>query len=220
VDDGTEDPRTRGPEDPKLLYYIGWNRAASVPFRNALGVAISRDGGETFEKFSRGPVLDRSVFDPCFVASACVLREGPRWRMWYLSCVAWDPRHRYHIKYAESDDGIAWRRNGHVCIDFKDASEYAISRPSVIRDGDLYRMWYSYRGESYRIGYAESEDGVHWARKDDEAGIDVSAEGWDAEMIEYPHVIRHRGRLYLFYNGNGYGETGIGLAVEGEDWNR
>ena len=211
-------------EEPfKYLYYIGWNRATSVPFRNALGVAISRDGGETFEKYSRGPILDRSIFDPSFVASACVLRDEHRWRMWYLSCVAWERiggklQHRYHIKYAESDDGLAWRRDGQVCIDFRSPDEYAISRPSVIRDGGVYRMWYSYRGASYRIGYAESEDGVQWVRKDEEAGIDVSPEGWDSEMIEYPHVIRHRGRLYLFYNGNGYGETGIGLAVE--DWNR
>jgi hypothetical protein len=204
----------------KRLYYIGWNVGASVPFRNALGVAISRDGGETFEKYSRGPILDRSVFDPCFVASACVLAEDGRWRMWYLSCIGWETvsgklQHRYHIKHAESADGYEWRRMGRVCIDFRSPAEYAISRPTVLRDGDRYRMWYSYRGESYRIGYAESDDGLEWTRKDDEAGIDVSAEGWDSAMIEYPHVIRHQGRRYMFYNGNDYGRTGIGLAIEG-----
>ncbi|HEY6137935.1 MAG TPA: hypothetical protein VI670_09250 [Thermoanaerobaculia bacterium] len=208
---------TRGSE--KLLYYIGWNTATTVPFRNALGLAISRDGGETFEKLSRGPILDRSPADPCFVASACVLPDQGRWRMWYLSCIGWEMvrgklQHRYHIKYAESDDGIAWRRDGHVCIDFRSPDEYAISRPSVERDGGRYRMWYSHRGASYRIGYAESADGLQWARRDEDAGIDVSAEGWDSEMIEYPHVVRHDGRRYLFYNGNGYGESGIGLAAE------
>lgn len=203
----------------KYFYYIGWNRGVTVPFRNALGLAVSRDGGETFEKHARGPILDRSTFDPGFVASACVLREEDRWRMWYLSCVGWElgggpPRHRYHIKYAESADGLQWRRDGRVAIDFEAPGEYAISRPSVLRDGDRYRMWYSFRGESYRIGYAESLDGVRWTRRDEEAGIDVSPDGWDSEMIEYPHVIVHQGRRYLFYNGNGYGESGIGLAVE------
>jgi hypothetical protein len=74
-------------------------------------------------------------------------------------------------------------------------------------------MWYSYRGESYRTGYAESQDGINWQRKDEEAGIDVSPSGWDSEMIAYAHVFNHRGKRYMLYNGNGYGKTGIGLAV-------
>ena len=120
------------------------------------------------------------------------------WRMWYISCVGWPivddaPRHSYHLKYAESDDGIHWRRDGHVAIDFKDSNEYAISRPSVIKEGDLWRMWYSYRGTRYRIGYAESPDGRNWTRMDDKAGIEPSEKGWDSEMIEYPHVFDHKG---------------------------
>jgi len=74
-------------------------------------------------------------------------------------------------------------------------------------------MWYSYRGSKYRIGYAESKDGISWIRKDSEVGIDVSSSGWDSDMIEYPHVFDHGGQLYMLYNGNGYGKTGIGLAV-------
>jgi hypothetical protein len=74
-------------------------------------------------------------------------------------------------------------------------------------------MWYACRGETYRIGYAESADGLSWKRHDAQAGIDVSEEGWDSEMIAYPWVFDHGGRRYMLYNGNGYGETGIGLAV-------
>jgi hypothetical protein len=74
-------------------------------------------------------------------------------------------------------------------------------------------MWYASRGAAYRIGYAESADGLQWERKDGEAGLSVSAEGWDSEMIAYPCVFDHRGRRYMMYNGNGYGRTGIGLAV-------
>ena len=74
-------------------------------------------------------------------------------------------------------------------------------------------MWYSYRGVAYRIGYAESENGIQWKRKDDLAGIDVSPDGWDSEMIEYPFIFDHKGSRYMIYNGNGYGKTGFGLAV-------
>lgn len=201
------------------LYYTGWSLGRTVPFYYAVGLAVSDDDGTTFKKVSSAPILDRSDVDPYLVASPCVLIEGGVWRMWYVSGVRWEmhdnaPRHYYHIRYAESRDGLHWTRTGRVCIDFASSNEYAIARPTVIRDGRLYRMWYSCRGQAYRLGYAESPDGVTWTRRDDRAGLDVSAEGWDSEMICYPHVFEHAGRRYMLYNGNGYGRTGFGLAVQ------
>ena len=201
----------------RFLYYIGWNLGVTVPFRNSIGLSISTEGGE-FTRFSSGPIVDRSMREPHFCASCCVLPEDGLWRMWYLSCTDWKmrngkPEHSYHIKYAESCDGIIWQRNGLVAIDFANEQEFAISRPSVIHDNDCWRMWYSFRGQSYRIGYAESEDGRQWERLDSQVGIDVSTIGWDSEMIEYPFVFDHKGQRYMLYNGNGYGKTGFGLAV-------
>ena len=205
-----------------LLYYTGWNRAVTVPFRNAIGLAESRDGGETFARVSVGPVLDRDIHDPFFTASPCVLLEESRWRLWYLSCVAWEPgpqgpRHRYLIKYAESADGLDWCRRGLVCLGFQAPDEIALPRPCVLREDGRYRMWYSRRGPSYRIGYAESADGLSWRRLDSEVGIDVSDSGWDSEMVAYAFVFDADGDRYMLYNGNGYGATGIGLAVLEED---
>lgn len=199
------------------LYYIGWNRGVTVPFYNSIGLARSDDGGETFNRAFEGPIIGRDRTDPYFTASSCVLVEDGAWRMWYVSCTGWRleggrPRHYYHIRHATSEDGVEWQRSGLAAIDFEHGGEYAISRPSVVRDGDLYRMWYSFRGPAYRIGYAESRDGIVWQRKDDEAGIDVSPTGWDSEMIEYPCVFDFAGRRYMLYNGNDYGRTGIGLA--------
>ena len=74
-------------------------------------------------------------------------------------------------------------------------------------------MWYSHRGSSYRIGYAESNDGIRWQRMDGNCTIDVSGFGWDTDMVEYPHVFDHGGARYMLYNGNNYGKTGFGLAV-------
>lgn len=203
--------------DLSYLYYQGWNLGVTVPFRNSIGVAISK-GGSSFERYAPGPILDRSMFEPHFTATPCVILDNDLWRMWYLSCTEWvldgnTPKHKYHIKYAESNDGINWKRNGVVAIDYADDEEYAISRPSVIYDNGCWKMWYSYRGESYRIGYAESNDGINWDRLDGQVGIDVSKTGWDSEMIEYPFVFDHDGRRYMLYNGNGYGKTGFGLAV-------
>lgn len=205
-------------DEKKFLYYQGWNLGVTVPFRNSIGLAISNNEGGTFQRYCPGPILDRSMFEPHFTATPCVIYDAPRWRMWYLSCTEWrvfnnSSQHRYHIKYAESDDGIHWCRDGVVAIDYANDGEYAISRPSVIQDKGIWRMWYSHRGHAYRIGYAESDDGRKWKRLDHLVGIDVSDVGWDSEMIEYPFVFDHKGERYMLYNGNGYGKTGFGLAI-------
>lgn len=205
----------------KYHFYSGWSRGVSVPFYFYIGLAVSDNCGETYRRLSAAPILERNDVDPYLTASPCVLVEDGRWRMWYVSGTGWEtingrPRHRYHIKYAESIDGIHWRRDGVVCIDYTSPQEYAIARPCVLKADGIYQMWYSCRGESYRIGYAESVDGTKWTRKDNESGITVSDSGWDSEMVEYAYVFEHRGQNYMLYNGNDYGKTGIGLALLGQ----
>jgi hypothetical protein len=200
------------------LYYSGWSLGSDVPFLFFIGCATSTDGGATFEKVSPSPVLGRSRVDPFLTASPSILIEGGTWRMWYVSGTGWsegsDPEPSYLIRYAESSDGVEWRPTGRACIDYSDDGEHAIARPHVLKDGTTYRMWYSHRGPSYRIGYAESNDGLVWRRMDAEAGIDVSEEGWDSEMVAYPWVGEVGARRRMLYNGNGYGRSGIGLADE------
>ena len=207
-------------DDKRYLYYAGWNLGVTVPFRNAIGLAIADKGEPTksFKRAFKGPIVDRSASEPHFVGTCCVLYINGEWFMWYLSCTEWrirdgKPQHRYHIKYATSIDGVNWIREGIVAIPFLNDEEYAISRPSVIYENNLFRMWYSYRGDRYRIGYAESTDGITWERKDVLCGLDTSQGDWDAYMVEYPYVFRHQKNLYMLYNGNGYGQSGFGIAV-------
>lgn len=213
--------------DEKLLYYIGWNVGQTVPYRNAIGLAVSRDGGRTFQRRFDGPIMDRTATEPQFVACPTVLVEGGTWRMWYLGCTRWirvdgKAEPLYHLRYATSDDGVSWRRDGTVAIDYKDEDEGGLVRASVLKDGGRYRMWFSRRARSgyrsdprrsYRIGYAESLDGVRWERMDHAAGIDVSPEGWDSQMLCYPHVYRRGDGLHMVYNGNGFGASGMGWAT-------
>lgn len=206
----------------RYLYYTGWSLGVTVPFYLFVGLAVSDDGGETFTRASRGPLLPRSDADPFLTASPWVLAEDGRWRMWYVSGSGWrrdgaGVRHFYDIRHAESRDGLRWRPTGHVCVTYAREDEHAFSRPCVVKDGGLYRMWYAFRGERYRLGYAESRDGLAWERKDAEAGLAPAAAGWDSEMVCYPCVVDHGGRRFLLYNGNDYGRTGIGLAASGPE---
>ncbi len=202
----------------KYLYYVGWNKGSTVRMAEMAGLAISTDGGESFRRASKAPILERTDKEPLSLhAATCVLIEDGIWRMWYVSGTEWVHKDfvRYNIKYAESKDGIKWERDGRVAINFNSKDEHAVARPCVIKEDGIYKMWYCCRRDNstYRIGYAESEDGLSWNRKDDEVGIDVSGTGWDSEMIEYPYVFEHKGQKYMFYNGNGYGKNGFGYAV-------
>ena len=218
--------------DEIWLYYTGWNKSETASYRLGIGLAISYDGGLTFERKFTGPLLDRYIFDQVWVAQPCVMRETQpdgsiRWRMWYLSCtkievIQGHPEPFYDVKYAESNDGIHWERTGHVCIGYDDFTD-AIGRPAVYKDGDLFKMYFSYRNatnyrtdvqRSYRIGYAESEDGITWVRKDDLAGIERSSDGWDSLMMDYCHIFSHQDQWVMFYNGNGFGASGFGYAVQ------
>jgi hypothetical protein len=206
------------------LYYVGWNPSVSVPYRNSIGIAISNDNGYTFEKPFKGAIVERNRDEPFFTASPFVLKENDKWHLWYASSTGFvmadnKPEPLYEIKYAYSNDGINWTRPNITCI--PPAEQYqCTARPSVIKEDEIYKMWYTFRGsfdyrdgnDSYKIGYAESSDGMNWKRLDEKSGIELSASGWDSKMQTYPSVIKIKGKKYLFYNGNGFGKTGIGLA--------
>jgi hypothetical protein len=200
------------------LYYMGWNLAVTVPWKNELGLAIRKGPGQPFARWSRFPALRLDEVDPYSLSYPWVLRDGNKYRMWYGSNLRWGAEKSdmlHVIKYAESDDAIHWRRPGTIVIDSMSPEENAICRPCVIRDGDRYRMWFCSRpfAEQYRIQYAESNDGLAWTRLGQDPGIDVSPAGWDSQAIEYPSLFDHDGRRYLLYSGNGYGKEGFGIAV-------
>lgn len=202
--------------DSLHLYYLGWNLGVTVPWRNSIGLAISTDKGISFQKHTAAPVLDRSAIDPFSLSYPWVLHEDGRWQMWYGSTLRWgakDGEMEHAIRWAESKDGCIWRRDGRVVLPFEGPREYALTRPCVIHEDGVYRMWFTHRGPSYRIGYAESPDGHAWVRSDAGHGLDVSGNGWDAEMVAYPCVFDWGGARYMLYNGNEFGKSGFGIAT-------
>jgi hypothetical protein len=204
----------------KFIYYLGWNLGVTVPWRNSIGLAKYDKG--IWLKVSRAPIIDRNEVDPYSISYPFVMKDDNIFRMWYGTNLNWSEKLEetiYVIKYAESLDGINWNRTGFISLNIKNEYEYFISRPCVIKEDGIYKMWYSYRAgpgfTTYRIGYAESRDGIKFDRLDEKAGIDVSPNpgDWDSEMICYPYVFDYKGERYMLYNGNGYGKTGFGLAV-------
>lgn len=213
-----------------LAYYGGWTRCESVPFNVAIGSAISYDDGKTFRKLGEGPILSYSLNEPFVLSGPKIRKYNDNYYLFYIAGTKWisnngNPEPVYKIKLAISKDGIEWvKENKNLIKDKIDINEAQASPDVIFRNGKYhmffcYRHGLNFRGKEfgYRIGYAVSEDLINWERRDELVGIDVSDEGWDSEMISYPHVFELDNKIYMFYLGNQVGKFGFGLAeLEGD----
>jgi hypothetical protein len=212
--------------DQVRAYYAGWTRCESVPFNVAIGCASSGDGGKSFTKLGTGPVLSASPDEPFVLSGPKIRRFDDLWYLWYIAGKHWkvagdriEPV--YRIRMAISHDGLRWTRINRDLIETRVEADEAQASPDVFRANGKYHMFFCYRYSSdyrsktrgYRIGYASSINLTDWIRDDSKAGIHVSEEGWDAEMISYPHLFELDGNIYMAYLGDQVGRYGFGLAL-------
>lgn len=213
--------------DKILLYYAGWTRCQSVPFNTSIGLAVSEDNGETFNRIGPGPILSADIFEPFVLSGPKIRKFNDVWYMFYLAGTKWIDYHGkpeivYKNRVATSDDGVNWKRyNQNITPDVLDENECQAGPDVFYKDG-LYHMYFAYREgldfrttprRGYKIGYATSTNLFDWERKDKEAGITYSETGWDSTMHHYPHVFEVNGKYYMTFNGNDFGKYGFGLAV-------
>ena len=211
--------------DEVRAYYGGWTRCESVPFNVAIGLATSNDGGKTFERVGCGPVLSYTPDEPFVLSGPKIRRFDGTWYLWYIAGRKWKlvegrAEPVYKIRMATSPDGVVWSKTNRDLIESRLEEDEAQASPDVVYANGKYHMFFCYRYSShyrgkefgYRIGYASSDNLFDWVRDDSKAGIDVAAEGWDSEMISYPHVFELDGRTYMAYLGNEVGRHGFGLA--------
>jgi predicted GH43/DUF377 family glycosyl hydrolase len=166
-------------------------------------------------------VLDRSPSELIVRTGAFVLHDEKSgfWKIWYAAgsnLVEANDKQvpTYHLAYAESRDGLHWPNSGTASIVPNEPDEYGFGRPHVQKTNGVYEMWYSVRSHSqgYQIGYAVSTDGLHWERRDAEGGLPRSRDGWDSEMTCFASIVENGYGRFMFYNGNDYGRTGVGVA--------
>ncbi|MGP1397888.1 MAG: hypothetical protein ACTS3R_20475 [Inquilinaceae bacterium] len=214
-----------------MAYTCGWSRRVSVSVETGIGRVVSDDDGETFYRTGLGgPILGASLREPFLVGDPFVRVFGGRFHMWYMFGVRWKhydgadvPERIYKIGHAVSDDGIRWeKQEGEAIIADRLPDDESQALPTVIEIAGRYHMYFCYRhsfdfrknqNRGYRIGHAHSDDLLHWTRDDAHMGIDPSPDGWDSEMMCYPHVFACDGKTWMLYNGNAFGRAGFGLAV-------
>lgn len=215
--------------DEVRAYTCGWSRRVSVPVETAIGIAISRDQGTTFERVGPGPVMGPTPDEPFLVGDPFVVVRDGRWHMWYIYGTSWTPAgpaergpaRVYKIAHAESADGRTWWRDAARIVADRLGDDECQALPTVFAWRGRWHMYFCYRyatdfranqARGYRLGYAHSDDLRHWTRDDAAAGIDVSTSGWDSEMQCYPHAFTCGEHAYLLYNGNAFGRAGFGVA--------
>ncbi|RYC30014.1 hypothetical protein D3273_20995 [Lichenibacterium minor] len=205
--------------DQVYMYYVGFQITRQVKFLAFSGLAISVDGGKSFERVSSAPVMDR-VDNGLFIrAIHTVLAEGDVFRIWYAAGNGWRTIDgvdypEYDIRYTESPDG---RHFPDACgrpVLGCGPGEYRIGRPRVRKVDGGYEMRFTFDtlDKQYTTGKAYSTDGLSWTRSD-EVDVPRSASGWDSREVSYPCVLDTPHGRYMFYGGNGMGRDGFGYAV-------
>lgn len=203
------------------MYYAGFELCNRIRYRLLTGLAVSQDGGETFARYSNTPILERSSNEMYFRGGPFCKKKGDLFKMWYVAGGRWTEvsgksMPEYDIRYLESTNGVDWSMEGQVHIPVTKPDEHGFGRPYVISKTDgSFQLFYSIRKKSlrsYRLGYAESADGVSWNRLDNKLNLDVSESGFDSEAIMYAAPIEINDETFVFYNGNEFGKDGFALA--------
>lgn len=205
------------------LFYNGYKQTVVTPYSVNVGLATSTNASR-FSKVSLSPVLERNKYDPYFITGPHILYDNGKFHCWYTSGLEWKNfagkfDSQYCIKYATSNDCINWSYSDNVCLVKKNE---AITSPSVFKYGNIYHMIFCYRSlknfrngsGSYKIGYAYSKNKINWIRNDKLLKYpSTKIDEWNSKMQCYPNIILHENKLLMFHNGNGFGETGVGLYV-------
>jgi hypothetical protein len=188
-------------------------------------VAVSYDGGTTFDKVAEGPVLGLTFHEPYLVNSPTVKIVDGVWHMWYMTGLKWlandgQPESVFQIAHATSADGLVWQRDGKPIVPTVLDDECQDIFMPVWLNGRWhavfgYRKSLGFRTESastYRLGYASCTDMMHWERDDSKIGAFPGGSDWDSNMQCSSQLFALDGRMLLFYCGNHFGREGFGIA--------
>jgi predicted GH43/DUF377 family glycosyl hydrolase len=205
------------------LWYCG-SQGTVVDRVFGLGLAIGPDG-RAFEKHSGNPVLafaDRrhSVLTPTLLANldGTPIHENGKLRIWLSGTDFHDKSALHTLHESSSDDGIRWSQPSQAQLK-------GVYAPTVIKEGDLYRLWYTDVSKNpWVIGYAESGDGKAW--KVESTAVMKVDQPWELDRLFYPTVRKVDGVFLMWYGsywkGQGAQKTALGFAVsrDGRYWTK
>jgi predicted GH43/DUF377 family glycosyl hydrolase len=213
------------------LYYNGQRSGSGQLDATDVGHATSTDG-VAWEIDPANPVLTRGSageWDDHALWGVAIIHDDSGFRMWY-SGVDMDSGVG-RVGTATSSDGSTWTKHtGNPIMDVGPTGSFddeLVLPGTVILEGELYRMWYmSSRALAdpndydWRIGYAESGDGLTWHRLP-EPVLDTGP-GWENWLVYAPSVLYDGSEYHMWYTGHNGFNIAIGYAVsdDGVEWTK
>lgn len=214
--DGVNPSQIIETDDGLMLLYIGWRRGpAETPYTLFGGVAKSTDGGMSFERRSE-PLLPPRPGERLFRTAPHISRDEEGYRLLYIggdrftSGEAGRATPVYSLMELRSADLWSWNGPARTLMSpDTSAGEVGFGRPVITPDGNLMvslRTLAGYRLVETSLAFSPE------ARPVLEAVVPEPMEAWEAQMTCFGAVCRVGPNELLFYNGDGYGRTGLGLA--------
>ncbi|RYU44052.1 hypothetical protein ERW49_17185 [Aliivibrio finisterrensis] len=204
-----------------FMFYVGFQLVKKAKFLAFSGLAISEDGGHSFERFRKTPLLDRANNARTIKAIHSVNRVGDKIIAYYAVGDGWEnidsgyyPQYETYCSAFNIETMMF--SDERKCVGTKDL-EYRLGKPTVYESNKGYIMLYT-RGRTddikyYEPGLAYSNNGLDWIRKDDDFPDLKSPQGWDSVNVAYPRIIDNgHGNQFMFYSGNFMGAEGFGVA--------
>jgi predicted GH43/DUF377 family glycosyl hydrolase len=197
------------------MWYTGWAGGGLENYK--IGYAISNNG-VNWDKYDFNPVLTASTignWDPVGVSSPSVVEVDGIYYMWFTG---YSNDGSTAIGLATSSDRINWDwYQGNPVLEGNPSGwDKQVANCKVMELAGTYLMWYTgIDGDSARIGYAQSYEGVNWQKYSGNPVLNVGPESWDIQAVEEPDVILDTYYFEMIYSGsNNLNHSQIGYAQE------
>jgi len=218
--------------------YRGVRARVVVPLLIVLAVSALSSNADGV-KHAANPILKPgpAAWDALGVLHCSIVHDDQGYKLFYTGETT--PGYAFRsIGVALSDDGIQWSKyaDNPLIAPSRDIKSDEFDNvhchtPTVLYRPDgkpRYQMWYAgYQNDSgNRIGYADSDDGLHWVRHP-KPGLGYGSPGeFDDGGLRSPYVIIHpeTGDHWMYYNGTRpgqhYGPSGLAVSKDGTHWEK
>lgn len=209
-----------------LVYFVA---LPSLPQLNP-GTQTQTEPSNSWIRHPSNPILgvgDPGSWDENRVIFPSVIKEASIFKMWYRGV---DGSGMRRIGLATSPDGVTWTKHPANPILAPGSpgawDESQIESTRVIKDGDLYKMWYTGIDEigTKRIGLATSTDSISWTKHFSNPVLEVGGYGaWDEEAVSGAHILKDGTTYKMWYTGedrNGISRLGYATSVDGVTWTK
>ena len=209
-------------DDEYRLWYCG-SRDAVARRVFTLGLAAGANGRD-LHKHDANPVFRfgdgrTSILTPTLLRDTAgrPIREDGQLRLWFSATDFAGGSGLHTLHESHSRDGVQWSPPSRALLEH-------VYAPSIIRDGEHYRMWYTdVSREPWILRHATSQDGRVWSV--DETPTLVIDQPWEERRLFYPTVVKSDS-VYLMWYGSYWlahaSKTAIGFSVstDGRHWHK